>query len=185
MAKVVLEDIEQVDLAGLPEGTATILDGCRSSINKPTDHSTAEKLGVAMVSLLIVSVFLNIISLVVACIAEHPWHIIPTSIMVVDVLFLFISLILCIAIMNYEGGGYLEGIHGREFSDRQMIGVAIWLLVAMVIARVLSNPVLIMMAIFILLPIGLAVWYTVIQRRGLLFILRIVLHNDQWQSGDA
>lgn len=173
LTRVVLEDIEQADLTGLPEATAAILDGCRDLINKPIDHSTAEKLGIAMVSFLIASILLNIISLVAACV-DDPWGKTPTAIMIVDMLFIFTSLILCIAMMNYEGGGFLKGVHGREISDRQMIGTALWMLLAMVIGRVFSNPWLIIKAFLVLLPIALAVGLVYIRTRGLFLILRVV-----------
>jgi hypothetical protein len=74
--------------------------------------------------------------------------------------------------MNFEGGGYLKEVHGQEFSDREMIGIAIWMLVAMLIGRVLSNFWLIIGAICILLPIALVFVLFLVRTRGFFAVVR-------------
>ncbi|KAM5341994.1 hypothetical protein ACJ41O_015025 [Fusarium nematophilum] len=168
LAKAVLHDLSQANSSDAP----AILQECAEAIDKPIDHSTAEKLGVAMISFIIVSIFINLISLVVAGVTGEPFGVATTSVLVIDALFLFTSLILCIAMMNYEGGGYLKGVHGGDFSDREMIGVAIWMLVAMVIARVLSNPWLLIVLLAILLPIALVFLLFLVRTRGFFAVVR-------------
>lgn len=171
MAKAVLEDLAEADLAEFPEA-ANILEGCRETIDKPIKHSTAEKLGIAMVSFVIVSIFLNIISIIVAVATDDPFGLLTSSVLAVDALFIFTALVLCIAMMNYEGGGYLKGVHGGDYSDREMIGIAIWMLLGMLIGRVLSSPWLFGAAIVILLPIALVFVLFLVRTRGFFAIVR-------------
>jgi hypothetical protein len=173
LARVVLEDLA-ANSTDLPEATAAILDNCRDLIDKPIDHSTAEKLGVVMISFVLVSIFLNILSLIISMISEDPWSFYPTCVLAVDTLLIFTSLVLCIAMMNYEGGGYLKGVHGGDFSDRQMIGVAIWMLLAMLIGRVLSNVWLTAGAIMILLPLALVFVLFLVRTRGFFYVVRVL-----------
>ncbi|KAF4984800.1 hypothetical protein FZEAL_91 [Fusarium zealandicum] len=154
LARAVLDDLEEAGSAESSNGSA-IIQECRKIIDKPIEHSTAEKLGIAMVSFIIVSIFLNLLSALVAAATGDPFGYITTGLVAIDALFIFTSLIMCIAMMNYEGGGYLKEVNGSEFSDREMIGIAIWMLVGMLIARIISNPFLLLGAVLIILPIVL------------------------------
>ncbi|KAJ3545312.1 hypothetical protein NM208_g2565 [Fusarium decemcellulare] len=164
LAKFILEDLEEANSTESSEVSAVLQD-CREAIDKPIKHSTAEKLGIAMISFLIVSIFLNIISVAVAA-AAGAFGIPTTCILIVDALFIFTALILCIAMMNYEGGGYLKNVSGKDFSDREMIGIAIWMLLGMLIARALSNPFLFVGALAIILPIVLVYVLFLVRTRG-------------------
>lgn len=167
LAAAILEDLEAADSADLPEGDAAIIQSCREIIDKNIDHSTAYRLGIAMVSFLLVSsVVLNILSVAVSFIAEDAWGFWPTAILTLDALSLFLSLVMCVAVMNYEGGGYLSSLHGGEFSDRKLLGIAVWMLLAMLITRVLSNVWLIIGALAILLPIVLVFVLFLVRTRG-------------------
>ncbi|KAI8717219.1 hypothetical protein NCS52_00797000 [Fusarium sp. LHS14.1] len=165
LARAILEDLEEAE-------SSDIIEECRKTIDKPINHRTAEKLGIAMVSFIIASIFLNIISIVVAAAADSAFGLPATSVLVIDALFIFTSLIMCIAMMNFEGGGYLKNVSGRDFSDREMIGVAIWMLFAMLIARVLSNPWLFVGALMIILPIVLVFVLFLVRTRGFFAVVR-------------
>ncbi|RSL69717.1 hypothetical protein CEP54_002142 [Fusarium duplospermum] len=165
LARAILEDLEEAE-------SSDIIKECRKTIDKPINHRTAEKLGIAMVSFIIASIFLNIISVVVAAADDSAFGIPATSVLVIDALFIFTSLIMCIAMMNFEGGGYLKNVSGRDFSDREMIGVAIWMLFAMLIARVLSNPWLLVGALMIILPIVLVFVLFLVRTRGFFAVVR-------------
>jgi hypothetical protein len=170
LARAVLEDLEEANSTD-----SDIIQTCRDTIDKPIAHSTANKLGVAMVSFIVATIFLNIVSLVVAVATDEPFGPACTGILGTDALFIFTSLVLCIAMMNYEGGGYLKGVHGGEYSDKAMMGIATWMLVAMLIGRVLSNPWLVLGAILILLPIALVFVLFLVRTRGLLSVVRVVV----------
>lgn len=64
-----------------------------------------------------------------------PFGLLASSVLAVDALFIFTTLVLYIAMMSYEGGGYLKSVHGGDYSGKEMIGIAIWML----IGRVLSS----------------------------------------------
>ncbi|KPM38470.1 hypothetical protein AK830_g8101 [Neonectria ditissima] len=176
LAKAVLEDLAEANLTNF-SGAADILEACREAIDKPIKHSAAEKLGIAMVSFIIASIFLNIISLVLAVATDEPFGPLTSSFLGVDALFIFTSLILCIAMMNYEGGGYLKDVNGADFSDREMIGIAIWMLVGMLIGRVLSNPWLFGAALAILLPIALVFVLFLVRVRGFFSVVKAYAEN--------
>ncbi|KAF7545223.1 hypothetical protein G7Z17_g9340 [Cylindrodendrum hubeiense] len=165
LAKFVLEDLDEV------EDAPAILTECREAIDKSIDHKTAEKLCIAMVAFVIVCIFINIISIALAAATgAFGW---PNTILLgVDALFIFTALILCIAAMNYEGGGYLKGVNGKDFSDREMIGIAIWMLLGMLIARIVSNPWLFVLALAIILPIVLVFVLFLVRTRGFFAIVR-------------
>ncbi|KAF4459157.1 nadh oxidase [Fusarium albosuccineum] len=173
LAKFILEDLEEANSTESSEVSAVLQD-CREAIDKPIKHSTAEKLGIAMISFLIVSIFLNIISVAVAA-AAGAFGIPTTCILIVDALFIFTALILCIAMMNYEGGGYLKNVSGKDFSDREMIGIAIWMLLGMLIARALSNPFLFAGALAIILPIVLVYVLFLVRTRGFFAVVRLAM----------
>lgn len=171
LAQAVLDDLDKAGKDGAPIDSTT-LEKCREAIDKPINHGTAKKLGIVMIPFIIASVFINIISLVVAAASGSAFSIASTAVLATDALFIFTSIILCIAMMNYEGGGYLKEVHGQEFSDREMIGIAIWMLVAMLIGRVLSNFWLIIGAICILLPIALVFVLFLVRTRGFFAVVR-------------
>ncbi|KAH7241515.1 hypothetical protein BKA59DRAFT_494057 [Fusarium tricinctum] len=171
LAQAVMDDLDKAEKDGASIDSTT-LEKCREAIDKPVNHGTAKKLGIVMISFIIASVFINIISLVVAAASGSAFSIASTAVLATDALFIFTSIILCIAMMNFEGGGYLKEVHGQEFSDREMIGIAIWMLVAMLIGRVLSNFWLIIGAICILLPIALVFVLFLVRTRGFFAVVR-------------
>ncbi|KAM0201870.1 hypothetical protein ACHAPI_001926 [Fusarium lateritium] len=171
LAQAVLEDLDEAEEAGVSIDSTT-LRNCRGAIDKPVNHGTARKLGIVMISFIIASVFINIISLAVAAASGSAFSIASTAVLATDALFIFTSIILCIAMMNFEGGGYLKEVNGQEFSDREMIGIAIWMLAAMLIGRVLSNFWLIIGAIGILLPIALVFVLFLVRTRGFFAVVR-------------
>ncbi|KAF5675850.1 nadh oxidase [Fusarium heterosporum] len=171
LAQAVLQDLDDAEATETSSDSAT-LQRCRESIDKPVNHKTAKKLGIVMISFIIASVFINIISLFVAAASGSAFSLPSTAVLAVDALFIFTSLVLCIAMMNFEGGGYLKEVHGQEFSDREMIGIAIWMLLAMLIGRILSNFWLIIGAICILLPIALVFVLFLVRTRGFFAVVR-------------
>lgn len=174
LAKAVLQDLDAVENS---EDTAA-LQSCRDAIDKPIDHKTADKLAIVMVSFVLVSIFINLTSFIVAAVS-HPWSITSTCVLGTDVLFIFASLVLCIATMNYEGGGYLKEVHGSDFSDKELIGIGIWMLLAMLIGRVLSNPWLLLISLAILLPIALVFVLFLVRTRGFFAVVRAAAYSDE------
>lgn len=124
-----------------------------------------------MVAFIITSIFIDFFSIGVAAAEGNAFAAWTSSILAIDMLLIFSSLILCIAMMNYEGGGYLVGVHGQEFSDREMMGVALWMLLAMLIGRLLSNPWLIILFIAIL-AIILTFLLFLVRTRGFFTVIR-------------
>ncbi|KAH7127486.1 hypothetical protein EDB81DRAFT_729587 [Dactylonectria macrodidyma] len=171
LAKFVLEDLDGV------EDAPAILTECRETIDKSIDHKTAARLGIAMIAFIIVCIFINLISIgLAAATGAFDW---PNTILLgIDALFIFTALILCIAAMNYEGGGYLKGVSGRDFSDREMIGIAIWMLVGMLFARILSSPALLLLALAIILPIVLVFILFLVRTRGFFAVVRAYAENS-------
>ncbi|KAF5019956.1 hypothetical protein F66182_8015 [Fusarium sp. NRRL 66182] len=170
LAEAVLQDLENAN--------STAIEECREAIDKPVNHGTAKKLGTAMVSFLIAWIFLNIISLVVAIASGSAITVAPTAVLVVDALLIFTSLALCIAMMNFEGGGYLKNVRGQEFSDREMIGIALWMLLGMLVGRALSNLWLTVGSLAILLPIALVYVLFLVRTRGFFAVVRAAVAED-------
>ncbi|KAF4948717.1 hypothetical protein FSARC_13653 [Fusarium sarcochroum] len=170
LAKAVLEDLDNANTSS--SGASTTLQKCRDAIDKPVNHTKAKQLGIVMVSFIIATVFFNIVSLITAAASGSAFGIPATVVLVIDALFIFTSLILCIAMMNFEGGGYLKEVHGQEFSDREMIGIAIWMLLGMLIGRILSNPWLFFGALAIVLPIVLVFVLFLVRTRGFFAVVR-------------
>ncbi|KAH7131572.1 hypothetical protein B0J13DRAFT_598036 [Dactylonectria estremocensis] len=171
LAKFVLQDLDMV------EDAPAVLVECREAIDKSIDHKTAEKLGIAMISLIIICIFIGLVSIGLAA-ATGAFGEPNTILLGVDALFIFTALILCIAAMNYEGGGYLKGVSGRDFSDREMIGVATWMLLGMLLARTLSNPWLFSLALAIILPIVLVFILFLVRTRGFFAVVRAYAENS-------
>ncbi|KAJ4252967.1 hypothetical protein NW762_010876 [Fusarium torreyae] len=178
LAKAVLEDLDNAN-TGSSSGVSTTLSKCRDAIDKPVNHSRAKELGIVMVSFIIAHMFLNIISLITAAASGSAFGIPATFVLTTDALFILTSLILCIAMMNYEGGGYLDGVHGQDFSDREMIGIAIWMLLGMLIGRVLSNPWVFFGALCIILPIVLVFTQFLVRTRGFFAVVRAAVAESE------
>lgn len=124
-----------------------------------------------MVAFLIVTIFLTVASSLTSFV-DMGIGPLTTGIVAVDALLIFASLVMVIAMINFEGGGYLNDVHGGDFSDREMIGIAMWMLAAMLIARVVSNPWLTIAAIVILLPIVLVFLLFLVRTRGFFAVVR-------------
>jgi len=167
LAQAVLQDLDKVE-------SSSTLEKCKEEIDKPIDHKTPKTLGAVLVAFLITSIFINLFSVAIAAAEGHGWALWTSSILAVDMLLIFGSLILTVAMMNYEGGGYLVGVHGQEFSDREMMGIALWMLLAMLIGRLFSNPWLIILFVFILVTI-IVVSLVLIRTRGFFYVIRTVV----------
>lgn len=94
------------------------------------------------------------------------------AVLAFDTLLIFAAVCLYIAMINFEGGPYLQGIHATQYSDRDMLGLAFWFLLAIYMARIISHPILIIASIFIILPIVLVVCLVLMRARGLWAIVR-------------
>ncbi|WXC60912.1 hypothetical protein SNK03_006797 [Fusarium graminearum] len=170
LAQAVLKDLDEA------ESTET-LEKCKEAIDRPIDHKTPKTLGAVMVAFLITSIFISVFSVGIAAVEGSAWALWTTGLLAIDMLLIFASLILCVAMMNYEGGGYLTGVHGQEFSDRAMMGIALWMLLAMLLGRLFSNPWLIILFIFILATI-IVVGVVLIRTRGFFYVVRTMATAD-------
>ncbi|KAF0635793.1 hypothetical protein FPSE5266_05263 [Fusarium pseudograminearum] len=170
LAQAVLKDLDEA------ESTET-LEKCKEAIDKPINHKTPKTLGAVMVAFLITSIFISVFSVGIAAAEGSAWALWTTGLLAIDMLLIFASLILCVAMMNYEGGGYLTGVHGQEFSDRAMMGIALWMLLAMLLGRLFSNPWLIILFIFILVTI-IVVSVVLIRTRGFFYVVRTMATAD-------
>jgi hypothetical protein len=167
LAREILEDLAKAD-----QSEDAALDTCREAIDKSfIQHNKAERLGKAMIAFLIVTIILCFTSSA-ASFVDGGIGPFTTGVLVVDLLFIFASLALVIAMVNFEGGGYLNDVQGRDYSDREMIGIAIWMMTAMLMARVLSSPWLTMMALVIILPIVLVFLLFLVRTRGFLWVVK-------------
>ncbi|RBR25501.1 uncharacterized protein FIESC28_01739 [Fusarium coffeatum] len=167
LAQAVIQDLDAAD-------SSSTLEKCKEAIDKPIDHKTPKTLGAVLVAFLITSIFINLFSVAIAAAEGHAWALWTSGILAVDMLLIFGSLILTVAMMNYEGGGYLTGVHASEFSDREMMGIALWMLLAMLIGRLFSNPWLIILFVFILVTI-IVVSLVLIRTRGFFYVVRTVV----------
>ncbi|KAK7217368.1 hypothetical protein V2G26_005371 [Clonostachys chloroleuca] len=165
LAQAVLEDIDKFN------STDPVIQKCRETIDKPINHSTAKKIGIALACVIFLSMLLGVISTLVAVKTDEPWGWGTSPVLVFDAITIFVALVLLVAIMNYEGGGYLKHVHAREYSDKEMIGIGLWLLLGMFIARMLSNPWVLAGVITILVPIFLAVGFVLIRFRGFMMFM--------------
>jgi hypothetical protein len=170
LAQAVLQDLDEV------ESSAT-LEKCKEAIDKPINHKTPKTLGAVMVAFIITSIFIDIFSIGVAAAEGNAFGLWTSGLLAIDMLLIFSSLILCVAMMNYEGGGYLVGVHAQEFSDRAMMGIALWMLLAMLLGRLCSNPWLIILFILIL-TIILVFLLFLVRTRGFFYAVRVASSVD-------
>lgn len=170
---MILEDLAEANVT-----ENALLQKCQEAIDKPwIKHGAAETLGKVMVGFIIVTIILCLVSFA-ASFADGGIGPITTGILAFDVLLIFGSVCLVIAIGNLEGGGYLSGVHGGDFSDRQMIGIGMWMMAAMLLARVLSSPWLTLSAIIIILPIVLVFLVFLVRTRGFFWVVRAYMESD-------
>lgn len=170
LARLVLDDLSSFNATEIP---SIVLEGCRVAIERSIDHGTASRLAASLVALLVISALICFASLGVAAMSGSIFSRASLIITGLDVLVIFASICVYIAMINIEGGGYLGGVDASEYSDEYMLGLALWFLLAMLAARLISNPVLVLIGIFIILPIILAVFFALIRVRGIWRIVRI------------
>ncbi|GKU12769.1 nadh oxidase [Fusarium langsethiae] len=170
LAQAVLKDLDEAE-------SSETLEKCKEAIDKPINHKTPKTLGAVMVAFLITSIFISVFSVGVAAAEGNAFALWTTGLLAIDMLLIFASLVLCVAMMNYEGGGYLTGVHAQEFSDRAMMGIALWMLLAMLLGRLFSNPWLIILFITILVIILVFLLFLV-RTRGFFYVVRTVATTD-------
>ncbi len=118
------------------------MEKCRISIaGKPVDHALSQRLAVALLSLLIVSIVFNVISLVIG---------ISTSVfgkavfipLLLDALILAVCIGIFIGIFGCEVGGYLLDEKMLSILSTAVLGIGFCMLIAMFGCRLVSHPAL-------------------------------------------
>ncbi|KAI9148290.1 hypothetical protein HJFPF1_12118 [Paramyrothecium foliicola] len=170
LANLVLADLASFNTTDIP---STALEVCMAAIDKPVNHGAAAKLGICLLVFLIISIIINFVSFFLAAATGSIFSIPAFALQAFDALMIFAAICLYIAMINFEGGPYLQGIHASEYSDKAMLGLAFWFMLAMLTARLISNPFLIVLGLCVILPIILVILFVLIRVRGLWFIIRV------------
>ncbi|KAH7240884.1 uncharacterized protein BKA55DRAFT_575968 [Fusarium redolens] len=156
---------------------------CRDAINKRVNHETVQLLGNIMIGFLIASMITNLFSAYVVSGCDSVTEICPTIALGVDAFCIFMTLVFCVYLMNYASGPYLKGIKPSDFKDMEMVGYGFWMLLAMLIIRVISNPRLLFCTIVVLLPIALIFFLALVRTKGFFSVVGTAVEAEKKSKG--
>ena len=121
---------------------------------KGVNHGFNDRLAVALRALLIVSILLDITTLIIAILSDSAfgmWVFLPAFI---DEIILVVCLGIYIGILNHELGEYIS--EPQNYSDKAILGVGFWMLLGIFSVRAISSPALLIITLLVALSIPLA-----------------------------
>jgi hypothetical protein len=121
---------------------------------KGVNHGFNDRLAVALRALLIVSILLDITTLIIAILSDSAfgmWVFLPAFI---DEIILVVCLGIYIGILNHELGEYMS--EPKDYSDKAILGVGFWMLLGIFSVRAISSPALLIITLLVALSIPLA-----------------------------
>ncbi|KAH7327475.1 hypothetical protein BKA65DRAFT_67969 [Rhexocercosporidium sp. MPI-PUGE-AT-0058] len=119
------------------------------------NHSLSNRLAVALLALLAVSIVLNVAVLVIAHFNESAFKMLVFVPAFLHELILVVCLGLYLGISNHEVGEYIPD--GERVSDMAVLGVGFWMLLAIFCVRAISSPALFVTTIIIIVSIPIAI----------------------------
>ncbi|KAG4444172.1 hypothetical protein IFR05_000401 [Cadophora sp. M221] len=133
-----------------------ILQKCTELIHtQGVNHAFNDRLAVAMLALLIISIILNIAQLAIALFNESAFSMLIFVPAFLDEVILVVCLGLYLGISNHEVGEYIPD--GKRVSDMSLLGVGFWLLLATFCVRAISSPALFVVTLVIIVSIPIMV----------------------------
>jgi hypothetical protein len=121
---------------------------------KGVNHEFNDRLAVALRALLIVSILLDITTLIIAILSDSAfgiWVFLPAFI---DEIILVVCLGIYIGILNHELGEYMS--EPQDYSDKAILGVGFWMLLGIFSVRAISSPSLLIITLLVALSVPLA-----------------------------
>lgn len=122
---------------------------------KKVDHALNDKLATALLSLLIVSIVLDIIAPVIATFTFSAFGYPVFFVALLDWIILVVCLGIYVGILNHEVGQYIPHARLREVSDMTILGVGFWMLLGIFGGRAISHPILFVITVVIIILIPL------------------------------
>jgi hypothetical protein len=136
---------------------ADILERCMTLIEeKGVDHALNDRLAVALLSLLAVSIVLHVTALVIAIFSSSAFGTAVFLPALLDEVILVGCIGIYLGIMNHEVGDYIPNEKMHNISDKAILGVGFWMLLGILGGRAISNPALLIITLLIALTIPLA-----------------------------
>jgi hypothetical protein len=115
-----------------------------------------DRLAVALLSLLAVSIVLDITALVIAMLSSSAFETAVFLPALLDEVILVVCIGIYLGIMNHEVGDYIPHEKRHDVSDKAILGVGFWMLLGIFGGRAISNPALLIITLLIALAIPLA-----------------------------
>ncbi|KAH9210483.1 hypothetical protein DL95DRAFT_465751 [Leptodontidium sp. 2 PMI_412] len=123
--------------------------------DRGVNHAFNDRLAVAMLALLVISIILNISQLAIALFNESAFGILIFVPAFLDEVILVVCLGLYLGINNHEVGEYIPD--GQRVSDMAILGVGFWMLLAIFCVRAISSPALFVVTVIIIVSIPIAI----------------------------
>lgn len=135
---------------------ADITGYCNELIDlRGVDHELSDRLALAILALLLASLFLNMIGLLVAWWSESAFGVLVFIPSFIDEVLLAVCLGLYLGILNYEVGEYIPGGKKRDMFHTSILGVGFWMLLGIFSVRAISSPTLFIVTLLVALSIPL------------------------------
>ncbi|KAH7397911.1 hypothetical protein BKA64DRAFT_52818 [Cadophora sp. MPI-SDFR-AT-0126] len=133
-----------------------ILKKCTELIHdQGVNHAFNDRLAVAMLALLVISIILNVCQLAIALFNESAFGMLIFVPAFLDEVILVVCLGLYLGISNHEVGEYIPD--GTRVSDMSILGVGFWMLLAIFCMRAISSPALFIVTVIIVVSIPIAI----------------------------
>ncbi|KAL2061226.1 hypothetical protein VTL71DRAFT_7499 [Oculimacula yallundae] len=138
-------------------GSQASIKECMTFIKeRGVDHGLNNRLAIAILALLTVSILLNLITLLVALLNDSAFSTLPFIPALLDEVILVVCLGLYLGIINHEVGDYVPNGDFSNISDISILGVGFWMLLAIFCLRAISIPALFVLTIVIIVSIPIA-----------------------------
>jgi hypothetical protein len=134
---------------------------CKSYIeSRPVNHALVHQLSTVIFSLLLVSVTLNITSLIIGTISDSAFGLAPFVPLLLDAIALAACIGLYFGVIQHGLGDYMVD-KNAPLPSMHILGIGFWMLIAIFVVRILSHPALAIGFICLLLLIPLGVLFLV------------------------
>jgi hypothetical protein len=121
---------------------------------KGVNHGFNNRLAIALLSLLAVSITLDVITLIIAISSDSAFGVAVFLPAFLDEVILVVCLGIYIGIVNHELGEYMSEL--QDYSDKTTLGVGFWMLLGIFSVRAISSPSLFVITLLVAFAIPLA-----------------------------
>jgi hypothetical protein len=122
---------------------------------KGVNHGLNDRLAVALLALLVVSIILDVTALIIAILSDSAFGIAVFLPAFLDEVILLVCLGIYLGILNHEVGQYMSQ-ELQDYSDKAILGVGFWMLLGIFSVRTISSPSLLIITLLVALAIPLA-----------------------------